>query len=290
VQFFYDALWARGPGTAKRTRWHQDQPYYPIDAEQVAIMWLPVDPVTTATCLECIRGSHRWGRWFQPELSRDGAMLFGAGECSYEKMPDIDSHRDDYDIVSFDMSPGDCIVFAGLTVHGAPGNSSDRRQRRALSTVWMGDDAVFGARPGKVRPCFEGHGLNPGDPMDCDYFPRVWPRNSEASSWTARFGAASRFHASIRANKESLIDGTPLRASGRRDGRRLATADRRPACLYRPHPCRLAPLARRAGGNRRLRGRRRVALPSLRHGAMVGVIAPATWPDPDQGTSAPMRY
>src|SRR4051794_6744058 len=59
--FFYDALWAKGPGTAKRTRWHQDQPYYPIDGEQVAIMWLPVDPVTVETSLECIRGSHRWG-------------------------------------------------------------------------------------------------------------------------------------------------------------------------------------------------------------------------------------
>ena len=59
-------------------------------------------------------------------------MLFGAGECSYEKMPDIDGHRGDYDIVSFAMSPSDCIVFAGLTVHGAPGNSSDRRPRRAM--------------------------------------------------------------------------------------------------------------------------------------------------------------
>jgi ectoine hydroxylase-related dioxygenase (phytanoyl-CoA dioxygenase family) len=195
--FFYDALWAKGPGTAKRTRWHQDQPYYPIDGTQIAILWLPVDPVTTETCLECIRGSHRWDRWFQPELSRDGAMLFGAGERSYEKMPDIDGHRDNYDIVSFEMNLGDCIVFAGLTVHGAPGNSSDHRPRRALSTVWMGDDAVFGARPGKVRPYFEGHGLSPGDPMDCDYFPRVWPRSSETSHWAARFSAASRFQASI---------------------------------------------------------------------------------------------
>jgi ectoine hydroxylase-related dioxygenase (phytanoyl-CoA dioxygenase family) len=195
--FFYDALWAKGPGTPKRTRWHQDQPYYPIDGEQVAIMWLPIDSVTAETSLECIRGSHRWGRWFQPELSRDGSMLFGGGERSYEKMPDINGHRGDYDIVSFDMSPRDCIVFTGLTVHGAPGNSSDRQPRRALSTVWMGDDAVFGTRPGKVRPSFEGHGLRPGDSMDCDYFPRVWPRASDASSWAARFGTASRFRASI---------------------------------------------------------------------------------------------
>ncbi len=55
--FFYDAMWAKGPGTRKRTRWHQDQPYYPIDGRQVCILWMPVDPVSAENSLECIRGS-----------------------------------------------------------------------------------------------------------------------------------------------------------------------------------------------------------------------------------------
>jgi ectoine hydroxylase-related dioxygenase (phytanoyl-CoA dioxygenase family) len=94
-------------------------------------------------------------------------------------MPDIEGDRKSYDILSWDLQPGDCIVFHALTVHGAPGNPSQQRGRRALSTFWMGDDATYAKRPGMVRPAFHGHGLKPGAPMECDYFPRVWPRTDE---------------------------------------------------------------------------------------------------------------
>jgi ectoine hydroxylase-related dioxygenase (phytanoyl-CoA dioxygenase family) len=198
--FFYDAMWAKEPGTRKRTPWHQDQPYYPIDGRQLCVLWMPVDPVLAENSLECIRGSHNWNRWFQPQLSRDARILYGESDLTFERMPDIEATRQGYDIVSYDMVPGDCLAFAGLTVHGAAGNASDHQPRRALSTVWMGDDAVFAERPGKVRPLFEGHGLRPGDPMDCDYFPRVWPRHdsaSEAEIGLSRFAEHTTFRASI---------------------------------------------------------------------------------------------
>jgi len=185
--FFYDAIWVKEPGTPKRTRWHQDQPFYPIDGRQMSVCWTPLDRVTTDTCLELIRGSHRWQRWFQPELTRTGRDLY-AVDSRYERMPDIEADRGAYDIVAFDMEPGDCIVFHGLTVHGAPGNARLDRRRRALSVIWLGDDAVFAARPGPVRPLFEGHGLAPGEPVDCAYFPRVWPRAAGSHpSRSARF-------------------------------------------------------------------------------------------------------
>src|SRR5258707_11155694 len=134
--FFYDAMWAKGPGTPKRTPWHQDQPYYPIDGRQLCILWVPVDPVSAENSLELVRGSHLWNRWFQPQLSRDAKILYGEGDRTFERMPEIEANRRDYDIVSYEMMPGDCLAFAGLTVHGAPGNASDQRPRRALSTVW----------------------------------------------------------------------------------------------------------------------------------------------------------
>jgi len=126
-------------------------------------------------------------------------LLFGADERSFARMPDIEGSRERYDIVCWDVAPGDCVIFAGLMIHGAPGNASDESPRRALSTIWLGDDAVFAERPGKVRPYFEGHGLRPGDPMDCDYFPRVWPRAADAINavGTRRFGTGSAFRASI---------------------------------------------------------------------------------------------
>lgn len=173
VNFFYDAIWVKGEGTSKRTRWHQDQPYYAVDGRQFCVIWMPLDPVPKESCLELIRGSHRWGRWFQPELTRDARDLYPENDA-FERMPDIESARDDYDIVAWDMKPGDCIVFQAMVVHGAPGATS---RRRALSTFWMGDDATYAERPGRVRPDFAGHGLRPGDSMDSDYFPRVWPRD-----------------------------------------------------------------------------------------------------------------
>lgn len=175
TNFFYDGIWVKDRGTPKRTRWHQDQPYYPVDGEHMCIIWLPLDPIGKDVCLELIRGSHKWNRWFQPELTRSGKDLYPANTV-FERMPDIQADRSAYDIVTFDLEPGDCIAFHGMVVHGAPGNARQEHRRRALTTVWLGDDAVFTERPGPVRPRFEGHGLKPGDPMDSPYFPRIWPR------------------------------------------------------------------------------------------------------------------
>jgi ectoine hydroxylase-related dioxygenase (phytanoyl-CoA dioxygenase family) len=83
-----------------------------------------------------------------------GAIEVRAGE--YLAMPDIEADRGACDIVAFDMEPGDCLVLHGLTVHGAPGNTHLARRRRALPVIWLGDGAVFAARPGPVRPRFEG--------------------------------------------------------------------------------------------------------------------------------------
>ncbi|MDA0702280.1 MAG: phytanoyl-CoA dioxygenase family protein [Proteobacteria bacterium] len=177
ANFFYDAIWIKEQGTPKRTRWHQDQPYYAVDGRQFCAIWTPLDPVPKETCLELIRGSHHWGRWFQPELTRDSRDLYPENDA-FERMPDIEGARSDYDIVAWDMEPGDCIVFQAMVVHGAPGNTSATLRRRALSTFWLGDDATYAERPGRVRPDFIGHGLKPGDPMDSGYFPRVWPSES----------------------------------------------------------------------------------------------------------------
>ena len=115
-----------------------------------AAIWLALEALEKDVCLELLKGSHRWGQWFEPELTRRGLDLYHAGESPFVRLPDIEANRDDYEILSWDMAPGDCIVFHALTVHGAPGNRYDDRWRRAVSTFWMGDDTVFAKRPGQV--------------------------------------------------------------------------------------------------------------------------------------------
>ena len=176
ANFWADTLWVKEAGTPKRTRWHQDQPFFWIDGRQVCVLWWPLDPVRRENGLELVRGSHLWERWFAPELSRFGQDLYSStGGARFERMPDIDAHRDEYEILSFDVEPGDAIAFHGFTVHGAAGNA-DGRMRRAISTIWMGDDARYGERPSAGRPHFHGHDLEPGESMDSSYFPRAWPR------------------------------------------------------------------------------------------------------------------
>ena len=49
VNFFYDQLFVKEPGTQARTPWHQDQPYWPIRGWQVLSIWLALDDVTLET-------------------------------------------------------------------------------------------------------------------------------------------------------------------------------------------------------------------------------------------------
>ena len=174
INFFFDGLFVKEPGTVTPSVWHQDQPSYNVDGWQVVVIWIPVDPVAKASSLEVVRGSHRWGKWFEPGYFSGGERDRDPSDDQFVPLPDIDSGR--YDILSWDMQPGDCIAFHGLMLHGSQGNQS-RERRRALSTTWLGDDAVFGARPFEPDPIIEGHPFKPGERLDVEpLFPRVWPR------------------------------------------------------------------------------------------------------------------
>ncbi|KAG8176290.1 hypothetical protein JTE90_004130 [Oedothorax gibbosus] len=141
VSFYHEHVLVKEPGTDKETPWHHDQSYYPIDGDKVCSIWMPVDPVSRETCIQFVSGSHKWG-WFLPrkfETSlpypvEDSARI----DRDYRPVPDVDAHRDEWDILSWELQPGDCIVFQMKCLHGAPGNRSTTTSRRILSTRWLG--------------------------------------------------------------------------------------------------------------------------------------------------------
>jgi hypothetical protein len=55
-------------------------------------------------------------------------------------MPDIDGHRDAFDMMSWSLEPTDCVIFNSLVIHGAPGNPSQHKMRRYVSR-WAVPDA-----------------------------------------------------------------------------------------------------------------------------------------------------
>ena len=169
VHFFYDQLLVKEPGTAARTPWHQDQPYWAVSGRQVCSLWLPLDPVPHDVSVEYVCGSHRWPE-FNPAHFSDGS---GYVDTGLPPLPDIEAERSKHTIAAFELGPGDCLVFQAMIVHGAPGNSGSLR-RRALSTRWTGDDARYCVRKGEVAIPTTDPRLKHGDLMECERFPLVW--------------------------------------------------------------------------------------------------------------------
>ena len=180
VNVFYDQLFAKEPGTAKPTPWHQDQPYWAVKGWQVCTLWIALDAVDRDNgAVEFVAGSHKWDRWFAPVAFREGNHNDQRYRHSpYEKVPDIEAERARHDIKWFAMEPGDCLVFHAMIMHGAPGNRSMARRRRGLALRYTGDDVRYDPRPGTFQMVREPQ-LAAGAIMDCDLFPRVWPRAGE---------------------------------------------------------------------------------------------------------------
>lgn len=170
ARFFHDHVLVKQPGGSTVTPWHQDQPYYCVEGQQSVSFWIPLDPVPRDVVMECVRGSHRWGKGFRP-MRFDGTRLYANDD--FEVMPDIEAKRGELDIVGWDMEPGDAIAFSFRTVHGAPANHSPR-MRRVFSARWVGDDAVYAQRAGKGSPPFTGLTMKDGDPFEAPIFPVVY--------------------------------------------------------------------------------------------------------------------
>ncbi|XP_013378900.1 uncharacterized protein LOC106150566 [Lingula anatina] len=175
--FYYEHVLCKEPGAHKETPWHQDQPYYPVDGFKNCSIWLPIDPVPMETTLQFVKGSHRWGRWFIPKKfatanNYDIVRAETCGDRAYENAPDVNNAVEKYEILKWAVEPGDCVVFHMLTLHGAPGNSSETLPRRVLSTRWLGDDCVYVQRPWDSPVPVLGE-LTSGQHM-ADTFPTMW--------------------------------------------------------------------------------------------------------------------
>jgi ectoine hydroxylase-related dioxygenase (phytanoyl-CoA dioxygenase family) len=177
IRLYHDHVLVKEPGTRQRTPWHQDQPYYDVEGQQNVSFWIPVDPVAKQDCLELIAGTHR-GPWLMPRSFLDHqAKWFPEG--SLVEMPDFESLRDSYEILSWDLEPGDAIAFHMLTVHGAPGVSGTNR-RRVFSLRVLGDDMVYAPRNWVTSPdmravmsAAEDQRVT-GESLRGDWFPQLW--------------------------------------------------------------------------------------------------------------------
>lgn len=179
ARLFFDHTFVRDAGTTQDTPWHQDRPYWPFQGRQIASVWVALTACDEdSSAVRFVRGSHAWGKVFRPmAFARQGGSSEFLGEnAALDEIPDIDAAPDQYEVLCWDMQPGDAIVFGAEVVHGAKQNKDMSRRRAALSIRYIGDDATWDPREG-TDPIVTGDrvGVSPGElPQNEEWFPKVW--------------------------------------------------------------------------------------------------------------------
>lgn len=173
INFCDDQIFVKTAGAEDRTAFHQDYTYFRMRGWQGCVMWICVDTADAdAGTLRYVRGSHRWGREFAPNMF---FAQIGIPGSAGESLVELEADPGRYDLVQFAVEPGDVVIHHFRTVHGAGGNRS-ARPRRALSLRYAGEDMCYFARPGTPEQPYQRHALEDGDPLDSEVFPVVWPK------------------------------------------------------------------------------------------------------------------
>jgi len=168
-----EQLFLKENGFSRRTPWHQDTSYLRMTGSQLVACWVTLDPLAKEHCLEFIRGSHKGTLYNGSAFAShdDTAPLYKNSQLP--RLPDIQKHRADFDILAWDVNPGDLIVFHLGMLHGGAGTVPGMR-RRTVSLRFMGPNVVFDGRPRDNIGAQEGNdaalasiygSLKHGDPL-----------------------------------------------------------------------------------------------------------------------------
>ena len=173
VRLLYDQIFAKMPGTPRRTPWHQDGPYWPLSGDRLCTVYVALDPIdATSGAVAYARGSHR-AEAFRPAPFRAGADA--AARYAQSALPEL-AAPDPESLIAFDLAPGDAVVFHANLVHGAGGNKSDR-PRRTLALRFAGEDVRWRTGVSTFRRLRKAN-LADGAPLSArdDLFPVLWRR------------------------------------------------------------------------------------------------------------------
>jgi ectoine hydroxylase-related dioxygenase (phytanoyl-CoA dioxygenase family) len=113
---------------------------------QLVACWISLDALPKAHCLEFVRGSHKGVLYNGSAFAADDDTAPLYKQSRLPRLPDIQAERDRFDILSWDVDPGDIVVFHLGALHGGAGTAPGMR-RRTISLRFMGPDVVFDGRP-----------------------------------------------------------------------------------------------------------------------------------------------
>jgi ectoine hydroxylase-related dioxygenase (phytanoyl-CoA dioxygenase family) len=151
----------------------------------VAVCWITLDPLDADESLEFVRGSHLGPMFNTSAFDATDDTKPIDPTLDLPPLPDVEASRDDFDIVSWAVEPGDLIVFHANVLHGGAPTRPGRR-RRTVSLRYFGDDAVYeprrriatdpeGKRVATTLASAFGE-MEPGAPFRNPLFRKVRPR------------------------------------------------------------------------------------------------------------------
>lgn len=193
VRIYFDQIFVKPADTPEKYfHWHQDHPFWAVTGDQICSTWVALTSASVASsALEFVRGSHRSGITYRPYFSPNDTAEsmnkvwpgFGDYVMSFpEQIVPFEDHPDRYEIIGFDVEPGDALLFDYRLVHRSRGNPSGHR-RVAVSWRWLGDDSTWHPVPGADPIVNQDHTwLAPGQRIaDDDVFPVVHRRRATTS-------------------------------------------------------------------------------------------------------------
>lgn len=185
LSLLMDNWFLREAGAANGAPWHHDEPYFDFDGGRMCAVWIPLEPSSAEEGLTFIRGSHRDLGLLQPKNFKLDQPFDGVG-ADYQTAPDFDDPAFDDRRLSWDMAPGDCLIFDLRTVHGATaGRRPLARTIRRLSLRYGDQDVRFRPRGPWTEETAQfliDQGQAVDAPLDNPMTPQVWPHRRGATA------------------------------------------------------------------------------------------------------------
>lgn len=124
-------LFCKLPADPTSQPWHQDAGFWPLSESRAVTLWLAFDDTDEMNgAVRFVKGSHRLGRLPWKPTSANRHLLT-------QEIPDVDLLGEE---VCATLAAGHASIHSDLTVHGSPGNFSERR-RAGLPLRFVGCDA-----------------------------------------------------------------------------------------------------------------------------------------------------
>ena len=126
VRIYHEQALFKPPGGTD-SHWHQDQYYWPLATDRSVGLWTPlVDCTEEMGAMRFVVGSHRYGNLSGTHISDESAEFFD-DVIAREGLSVYQVPR---------MMAGDCSFHLGWTVHGAPGNRSQKMREAMVVTYY----------------------------------------------------------------------------------------------------------------------------------------------------------